>query len=298
MDNFVDQLLNILNDRIGDEYDIQSTEVTKANDCKYTGLVFRKQDDILGATIYLDPYYERYRDESYDVIVDMICEKLAESEADTSNMEIVRSIKEFEQVKDRVFLKLVNKDLSEDYLQDKVFIEYLDLAILFSLWVDMNSTNIASITVTNALLKLWDIPKEKLYLIAKKNMKKEKCHKITPLDTYFFNLIGTSRDESLTMEENEIFILSNQNNLYGASALLSDSVMREFALEQKVDEVIILPSSIHETLLIPRRDDSIGIHSCYEMVKEVNATELESCDVLSNNVYLYDLKTDSISIAG
>lgn len=59
MDNFVHQILEILNDRIGDIYDIQRTEVTKANDCKYTGLVFRKKDDILGATIYLDAYYEK-----------------------------------------------------------------------------------------------------------------------------------------------------------------------------------------------------------------------------------------------
>ena len=49
----------------------------------------------------------------------------------------------------------------------------------------------------------------------------------------------------------------------------------------------ILPSSVHEVIIVPYSE----IYVCSkldEMVREINSTQVEEEDVLSNHVYLYD----------
>ena len=59
---------------------------------------------------------------------------------------------------------------------------------------------------------------------------------------------------------------------------------------------VILPSSVHETILLPLTKDY-----CQEyfsnMVKEINETQVAPTEILSNTIYLYDLETDTISIS-
>jgi hypothetical protein len=49
----------------------------------------------------------------------------------------------------------------------------------------------------------------------------------------------------------------------------------------------ILPSSVHETILIPDNEDYL-LSELEEMVWEINRTELMAEDWLSDSVYYYD----------
>lgn len=48
----------------------------------------------------------------------------------------------------------------------------------------------------------------------------------------------------------------------------------------------VLPSSIHETLLVPI--GNMDVSGLLQMVKEVNEAEVELCDLLSDKVQYYD----------
>lgn len=80
----------------------------------------------------------------------------------------------------------------------------------------------------------------------------------------------------------------------GASCILYEGVLEGFAKEKKAD-IIILPSSIHEVLLIIDRDD-LDYVELQNMVKEINKAELPDEDVLSDRVYRYSLGDGKISI--
>ena len=91
-------------------------------------------------------------------------------------------------------------------------------------------------------------------------------------------------------------MLSNKYMVDGASAILYEDVLKNFAAEQDTDEIIIIPSSVHEMLLLPKCDnDPRELGLCRNMVKEVKAT-LEEHLLLSNNIYIYNKKTEEISI--
>lgn len=62
------------------------------------------------------------------------------------------------------------------------------------------------------------------------------------------------------------------------------------------DNLVILPSSIHEVIILPEREaPSEG--EAAAMVREVNDTELLPEEVLSNHVYRFDLEKGEVCIA-
>ena len=73
----------------------------------------------------------------------------------------------------------------------------------------------------------------------------------------------------------------------GAGVLASRPCMEE--LEDRFGELIIFPSSIHEILVVPRR--ALGAiknkNELTEMVRDINASTVESFEQLADNVYLY-----------
>ena len=57
----------------------------------------------------------------------------------------------------------------------------------------------------------------------------------------------------------------------------------------------VLPSSVHELILIPERY-GMDKRRLQEMVKEINRTEVENEEVLSDNVYYYSRKEERLLI--
>ena len=69
-------------------------------------------------------------------------------------------------------------------------------------------------------------------------------------------------------------------------------VVKRFAEENDRD-FFILPSSVHEVILIPKVS-GVSAEMLLEMVKEVNATQVEDIEVLSDNVYCYERESDRV----
>lgn len=81
-------------------------------------------------------------------------------------------------------------------------------------------------------------------------------------------------------------VLTNRETNLGAGQLLlykTQALLRE----QFQRPVYILPSSIHELMILPATDDA-DIDHMLNMVKEINRTEVSKEDFLANHVYLFD----------
>ena len=74
--------------------------------------------------------------------------------------------------------------------------------------------------------------------------------------------------------------MTNEQEVNGASVLLYDNVLESFALEKKTD-FYILPSSIHEVILVPSNkiDDPSAL---FTMVSDANNTVVALGDILSD----------------
>jgi hypothetical protein len=95
----------------------------------------------------------------------------------------------------------------------------------------------------------------------------------------------------------QMHVLSNPYRTWGASIILYPGVLREIA-EKLGGNLLILPSSIHEVIVM-RWENEAEYDEITEIVKEINRKEVMPEDVLSDSVYFYCCKDDSLSrVAG
>ena len=84
--------------------------------------------------------------------------------------------------------------------------------------------------------------------------------------------------------EGQIYVLSCNNNMNGASAMLHADVLTDLADKCNVNELTILPSSIHEVLVYT---GSMNENQANDMVTSVNNEVVQDSDVLSNHIYKF-----------
>lgn len=89
-------------------------------------------------------------------------------------------------------------------------------------------------------------------------------------------------------------VLTNKYKKYGAACLLYGNSLDEIAEEMEAD-ILIIPSSVHEVLLVK---DKIGEKGCSELkkvIKNVNQTLFKD-EILSDRIYKYEWMTKKIFI--
>ena len=90
-----------------------------------------------------------------------------------------------------------------------------------------------------------------------------------------------------------LYVLTNSDKLFGASVILYPHLLESIAKRMDCD-FIILPSSIHEVLLIPDSSENKSLH--YDaIIQEVNLTQLSPEEILSDHAYYYQRNSDSIT---
>lgn len=91
----------------------------------------------------------------------------------------------------------------------------------------------------------------------------------------------------LNIEENSsLLIATNVNGYYGAVAVLEDQVWDAILEKYGNQDYYILPSSVHETLLIPVVGADVNM--LRSTVSRINETLVSESERLSNDVYLFD----------
>lgn len=81
------------------------------------------------------------------------------------------------------------------------------------------------------------------------------------------------------------YIVTNTMNFRGASAILDMAALKEFAQKLNVHKFIVLPSSIHEMIIIPD-DENSNVEELSRMVQEVNQTQVEPEERLTDRAYI------------
>ena len=94
-----------------------------------------------------------------------------------------------------------------------------------------------------------------------------------------------------------LFILSNETRQFGAICMLYPEVLKKFCVEKMIDGVFVIPSSIHEVLLMIADKNKADVGYIKRMIKEVNNENVSEVERLSDSPYYYDVATDTLRIA-
>ena len=89
-----------------------------------------------------------------------------------------------------------------------------------------------------------------------------------------------------------MYVLTNQKKTFGAICIRYPGMLKELS-EKFGGDFYILPSSVHECILVPA-DETVSRDMLKEMVTDINQTQVEPQEILANQAYLYSRTLNQI----
>ena len=271
---FINIMQNKVKEKLCPDVTVDIHSTVKNNGTIRTGLMFIQPDVNMFPTIYLEEFYDQYlQGESMNSLVQSLQEVY--EKVKVKNSFPYNNILDFSKIKDSIVYKVIRRESNEELLTQVPYECYLDLAIVYYVLMEKTEFGTATLLIRNEHLKGWKVTKEEIVAAAKKN-----TPFLLPLE------VGVLADY--------MYIVTNSIRSFGAAVMLYDDLWKR--MEALIGgNFYVLPSSVHELILIP---ECYGMDKrrLQEMVKEINRTEVENEEVLSDNVYYYSRKEERLLI--
>lgn len=275
---------------------IDDVEVVKMNDQKLHGLTFRMPGSDAAPTLYVNEMYEAYKD---GADIGYLASEMANMYTMSKDAPTPPEVNlDWENVRDKVTVRLLEKSRNREFLTK---MPYADVGNGLVVTVDINMGEDRGgdwrIAVNHGVLEQLGTDKETLFLTAMDNSLVLDPPVLTDMSQALFS---TDRENLLDRDVpidpadvGGMYVLTTESASLGAAAMFYPDV-KEKAAEIIGSDYYILPSSVHEVILVP---DSAGFDAkeLCDMVKQANRTVVEPQDVLSDSVYHYDRDSRSLS---
>ena len=274
---FVENLFDLLREQLGEEVTITQRTIEKSNGISYEGFIIEKKTEYISPVISIDNCYEDY---SAGISLDEIMKEIVHQyEESTRNNPFLsaQDIQNYEEIKDRLYMQVVNQEWNKKYLEHKYYVPFLDLAIVFYVDVQKNPNGMlqhGGAVVTEELMNIWGIDADTIKEQAFKNLRKESL----------FQLVPIKNDEDSLLTFCDIY---NKNQ--GALAVIQKELLNT-TKELLKESFYIFPVSLYDVMIVPV--------SLADSVEEMKRQLLESNDelpegyILSNNIYYYGEKEE------
>lgn len=243
------------------------------------------------STIYLEEYYQRSLDgEPMDALIQDILEfyRIVKCEKSWNT----DGIEHYDAIQDKIVFKLIHTEKNRTLLREIPHMELLDLSIVFYALLDVNSQGTATMTVNNEHLRCWNVTKEELLTLARRNVKKLLPAELFTMQQAVDEVLLSSPGEkknllkgSLDDRDDFMYVLSNPIRSFGAACIAYPEVL-DMAGQVLGEDYYVLPSSVHEVVLVPE-SKGMDPDEMNAMVMEINETQVADEEILSNHAYLY-----------
>nr|WP_312216768.1 DUF5688 family protein [Clostridioides sp.] len=298
---YVERVKREVKDYLPEEYKDVNPEINvvrKNNGKELTGLTLRGESNIC-PNIYLNSFYDLHQE---GMKVSETMSKIGE----IFQREIKRTpqfnLEDFtyNNMKDNLYYTVINAEKNEKLLQDIPHQRREDLAIVYRVNVCISEEGTGSILLNNEHLKVWGVDHREVHDQAVRNMPRILPPKFENMNDIIAELMG--EDVELFEEmagENMMWVLSNDKRMQCAAYMFDEEVMSSIA-EKLGGDFIVLPSSLHEVIIIKEEDimveENIDLEFIQRMVSEVNESQVEPDEVLSDAIYRYSSKDNKLSL--
>lgn len=285
------QIIEALSKKLGDSFEVSIHGILKINQ-KLDGLTILKKGETISPAIYLESYYQDLeKGTSLDAVSDAILQFYFHAKRQSITFDL-ESMLDFSKVKEKLFVKLINKHTNMALLEKIPYMEFLDdFAITIHSLFDVSDAEerISSFLIQKNLLEKWNFDTKIIFNLAMQNTRKMFGVTIQNLSDTLLDLYESSAEKTPMELHTQVpmWVLTNHLKWNGASVILFEDILNKFAKEH--GDFCIILSSIHEALLIPA-DSNTNIEELTQINREVNITQVSTEEVLGTKAYYYSRK--------
>lgn len=289
-EGFRNVLLSQMRKRLAGKFGIKRIsrrEAVKNNDTVMEMLLVELEDGRAAPILYLEDLYKMYQEgETMEELLQGLCELFTSYSAVKIPLEnkLSELLDDFEKVKPLIEFRLINGARNKRRMEGKPFSRMGEFLLSYQIQIGDGNGGIYSTQITEDMLQEWGIDEAELHEIAVANMDLPQNYLLQPME----KALGIKIDPSMKPEGGpEMFILTSKWKINGATVIFSEEVRQKVG-NQIGGDYYLLPSSIHEWVVIPKRWAK-STQEMEDMVQEVNAEAVEDEDFLSDHVYEYDV---------
>lgn len=256
-------------------------DVRKNNNVILKGLVIKKPNENITPTVYLEQFFEMY---NYSKDFDEVLRAIATAYENGCN----KRIPGFDLsilTEDKVFGQLVQTVGNDNLLRDIPSTQILNgrFSVIYRYRLSIGGEN-ASVLITDSIAEIKGLDADRLFELACTNESDYQSMVIMPIEQVIAEMTGM--EFPIGSFETNMYVLSNKSKYYGAFEILRPDVHAEL-MKMFESDIIVLPSSIQELLLIPiEKLDVEMVAGLNEMIQTVNATEVSPEEILGDEYFV------------
>ena len=294
-EDFKEKFIEDVSDRLyeqGAEVNISVHEVNKLNE-SYEAITVTPEGSNIGVNVGIDKFYGAYENGTpYEEVVDKAVDVVAHGIAQRPEFDI-DSLTDYSQMKEKLAMEVVSAEANKDLLETVPHKNMEDMAVVYRFVLSSDDDGRASILVTNQIIESMGVTPEQLHADALENAPHIKPAEIRGMSEVMAELVGPEQAEMMGIvpmdpKDEQMFVATVPDKVHGAGVLAYQDFMDQ-AAERVGGDFFILPSSIHEILIVPD-NGQMDLKTLEDMVKDVNATQVAPADKLTDSVYHYDSK--------
>lgn len=264
-------------------YVAEKKDVTK-NGVIFEGIMFGNPDSQICPIVYTQAFIEEAKEKNFGIeeVVDNIFLHIKGNDYLSDAV--------LEQIMDKSFcarnIRIGIQKVSEsdvDYVKKETEFEGLEQY----LYVNGGPNSDFSYKVSEKYLHVIGLSEDLSWKIAEENT--FSATRIISLSNFLNQFIEAVEGIHLDSLDSPLYIITNDEGIKGAGAILNKEAIANF-FNDDVDSVYVLPSSIHEMLLIPVRDDAFTLDDLSKMVSDNNLSQVKPEERLINRAYIMKIR--------
>ena len=265
-------------------------DVEKLQGESYRGISFQNGDSPVQANLNMETAFHLHENgRPYsDILRDT--EQAIMQQVDSMPQFNIGAMTNYQDMKPKLMTELIPQKGNEDRLSDVPHEKIEDLALIYRVDFGETSGGRMSTVVTNQMMEEFGISQEQLHQDALESAAALHPASLRSMQEVMASMMGMEPEPPMPSEP-VMLVATTDGAFMGASVIQYPGFM-DMAAEKVGGDFFVLPSSIHEVLLIPD-DGKADFHELAAMVQSINETQVAPADRLSDNVYHYD-KADRV----
>lgn len=274
---------------VGEEVNVTVHKIQKNNGVLLDAISIMRTGVYAAPSIYLQDLYDHY--EHGKNILELANRVIELSEERQMKGILPKDFfMDYHKIKDRICYRVINYEKNQQLLKTVPHRKVLDLAMVYYYLVEPEMLENASVLIRNVDLHRWGVDADEIKARAEVNTPKVEPWQLLSMDELINEVLDDEnirvKSDYLKNDPAPMFILTNKNRYFGAACMFYPQVLEQIA-DQIKNHFYILPSSIHECIITPV-SGGLSQKTLSDMVKEINSTQLEEVDVLSDYAYFYN----------